>query len=87
MERISGLLSLSCSSCLFFPKVECGYQVFLECETVDAEIFYTTDGSYPADCNTGLLVSARWLVPLTLILENMFVLGFQWYEDCINKIA
>jgi len=47
----------------FFPKVECGYQVFLECETVDAEIFYTTDGSYPADCNTELLVSARWIVP------------------------
>jgi len=50
---------LATSSCFPFSKVECGYQVFLECETVDAEIFYTTDGSYPADCNTELLVSAR----------------------------
>ena len=59
MERNSGLLPLSTCSCVSFLKVECGYQVFLECPTVDAEIFYTTDGSYPADCNAALLVSTR----------------------------
>ena len=45
--------------CVSFPKVECGYRVFLECAIVDAEIFYTTDGSYPAECNAKLLVSTR----------------------------
>lgn len=59
MERNSGWLPLSTFSCVSFPKVECGYRVFLECVTVDAEIFYTTDGSYPADCNAELLVSTR----------------------------
>ena len=33
--------------------------MLLECLTVDAEIFYTTDGSYPAECNAELLVSTR----------------------------
>ena len=59
MDRNSGLLLLNTSSCVSFLKVECGYRVFLECATVDAEIFYTTDGSYPADCNAELLVSTR----------------------------
>ncbi|KAL9960972.1 hypothetical protein ACROYT_G034482 [Oculina patagonica] len=36
-------------------NVECGYRVFLECATRDAEIFYSTDGSYPVDCNKELL--------------------------------
>ena len=30
--------------------------MFLECETRDAEIFYTTNGSYPAECNLELMV-------------------------------
>ena len=59
MEKNSGLLLLSTYFCVSFLKVECGHIVFLECATVDAEIFYTTDGSYPADCNAELLVSTR----------------------------
>ena len=59
MDRNSGLLLLNSSFCVSFPKVECGYRVFLECAIVDAEIFYTTDGSYPAECNAKLLVSTR----------------------------
>ena len=33
-----------------------GYRVFLKCDTVDAEIFYSTNGSYPVDCNMEVLV-------------------------------
>ena len=37
-------------------QVESGYRVFLKCDTVDAEIFYSTNGSYPVDCNMVVLV-------------------------------
>ena len=59
MERNSGLLLLSIYFCVSFLKVECGHGVLLECATEDAEMFYTTDGSSPADCNAELLVSTR----------------------------
>ena len=41
---------------VLFVQVERGYRVRLDCDTLNAEIFYTTNGSYPVDYNTDVLV-------------------------------
>lgn len=51
-------------------QVESGYRVFLKCDTVDAEIFYSTNGSYPVDCNMEVLVERKSLSLIRLASEK-----------------